>query len=356
MVALAASLALGFAGASESASPDIYAFYWHSSRVDRINLTNDPAYDGSPVSSADQRRIAFISARSGFEAVWIMNGDGSKPRRVTERMTDGASSLRSIAWSPDGRRIAFMADVAGRDSRYGHSYVYVVPAAGGTARRLGEGSAPVSFSSKGAFVAFAARSPSYWGGIVVARADGSASREFAKGSAQPKYAPHGTRILFLRDGRRVSVASSDGRIRWTLHGYSATSATWLPDGRVVFLASGVRRPGLYVIRPGTQRARKVVALADGWSLAVSPDARYVAVSATGATYVVRLRGGYFSRVGDEGDILAWSPTGRALAFVTRAGPRLVITDVPGTPVELGFEGFPEFFGLDWNGGRVVTAL
>jgi Tol biopolymer transport system component len=52
--------------------------------------------------SPDGRRIAFITGH----AVWTMNADGSGRRRVVRHPED--SMVWRLAWSPDGRRIAYV--------------------------------------------------------------------------------------------------------------------------------------------------------------------------------------------------------------------------------------------------------
>ena len=56
-----------------------------------------PADDRDPAWSPDGRKIAFISTRDGERAIYVMNADGSQPRSVTR-------GIRSIgvgfAWSP----------------------------------------------------------------------------------------------------------------------------------------------------------------------------------------------------------------------------------------------------------------
>ena len=49
-------------------------------------------------------RIAFTSFRNGSFDLYVMNADGSKQRRLTTP----ADGYPSPAWSPDGRRIAFV--------------------------------------------------------------------------------------------------------------------------------------------------------------------------------------------------------------------------------------------------------
>jgi eukaryotic-like serine/threonine-protein kinase len=65
-------------------------------------LTNDTARDRRPTWSPDGRQIAFESTRSGPYQMWIINGDGSNSRLLTDDPT-----FRFIyhAWSPSGDRM-----------------------------------------------------------------------------------------------------------------------------------------------------------------------------------------------------------------------------------------------------------
>ncbi|MFL6415341.1 MAG: DPP IV N-terminal domain-containing protein, partial [Bryobacteraceae bacterium] len=64
--------------------------------------------DQAPSISPDGKRIAFSSARSGYEEIWIANADGSRPRQLTKFNSAVANSPR---WSPDGTLIAFDATI-----------------------------------------------------------------------------------------------------------------------------------------------------------------------------------------------------------------------------------------------------
>jgi Tol biopolymer transport system component/DNA-binding winged helix-turn-helix (wHTH) protein len=83
--------------------------------------------DQAPSFSPDGKRLAFCSARSGFEEIWVANADGSEPRQLT-RFGAGLSS--SPRWSPDGKWIAF--DTTIENNRD----IYIAQASGGAPKRL----------------------------------------------------------------------------------------------------------------------------------------------------------------------------------------------------------------------------
>ena len=112
--------------------------------------------------SPDGRRIAFVSNWQ----VWVMNADGSGQRRLTR--ANGARNV-APAWSPNGQRIAFERQV-GRQKysdtalEYGQCsrcdgwvsrHVYVMNADGSEARKLAQDSAHPVWSPDGRKIAFA---------------------------------------------------------------------------------------------------------------------------------------------------------------------------------------------------------
>ena len=72
-------------------------------------LTTNKASDSSPAWSPDGRRIAFVSKREDDKAaqVYVLPVDGGEP----ERLTDMPLPVSNPKWFPDGSRIAFVSSV-----------------------------------------------------------------------------------------------------------------------------------------------------------------------------------------------------------------------------------------------------
>jgi Tol biopolymer transport system component len=87
------------------------------------------ALDSKARYSPDGKKISFVSPRSGSEELWISNADGSGQVRMT---SFGGPLMGPPAWSPDGQWLVFHARPKGQAD------VFVMPAAGGTPRRLTE--------------------------------------------------------------------------------------------------------------------------------------------------------------------------------------------------------------------------
>jgi Tol biopolymer transport system component len=85
----------------------------------------------SPAFSPDGRRLAFISDRSGTPNIWISDLNGGEPRQLTS-LREGEMPMWP-AWSPDGSRITFYS------RRKGVNYAYETDAASGTTRTLRSG-------------------------------------------------------------------------------------------------------------------------------------------------------------------------------------------------------------------------
>jgi Tol biopolymer transport system component len=94
---------IAFTGYPISGEPDIYVVDPDGSGL--LPLTSHPAADFSPAWSPDGKRIAFVSARDGNTEIYVMDADGSGPTRLTTTTTFEFAP----AWSPDGSKIAFHA-------------------------------------------------------------------------------------------------------------------------------------------------------------------------------------------------------------------------------------------------------
>ncbi len=81
-----------------------------------------PRYDPSG------SRIAFVSQRDGPAAVWVMDADGSRQRRVSPL------GAWSFDWSPDGRRLVFL--YLRQEQPPGNGELWLVNADGTGPRRL----------------------------------------------------------------------------------------------------------------------------------------------------------------------------------------------------------------------------
>jgi Tol biopolymer transport system component len=114
--------------ASYTADPGMYDHEIHlpNSATGDV-LTDNNVYDSMPAWSPDGRKIAWVSQMSGGYRIWVMNVDGSGQTMLSTQ----PYSFRPV-WSPDGTMIAYDAD----SNEDGWQEVWVMNADGSNQRQL----------------------------------------------------------------------------------------------------------------------------------------------------------------------------------------------------------------------------
>jgi len=188
--------------------------------TDRLHLTRARSsyvfYPGLSVVPIGSAPAVFNRPHSITAEVEIPDGGATRVVGTAPPKDVGCDYGREVSgpsWSPDGSEIAFgVTDCADQ--------TYVVPAAGGNRRLVGDGSQTV-WSPDGEHIAVV----SYNGDLVVMRPDGSAQLVVTFDSAGGgifSWSPDSTRIAFDRrkDGKSsVAVATIDGGTVHVLPGH-----------------------------------------------------------------------------------------------------------------------------------------
>ena len=210
-----------------------------------INLTNDPGDDVQPAFSPDGKQIAFVSTRHSETQlvfrnptikemggdVWVMPALGGTPRRIAERGN-------FPAWSPDGSRIIFIR------GPWLAQAIYSVTPAGGEAARLPIITPVVhlfitrpSFSPDGKWITFDSQQPE---NIYVVPPRGGRAVAVAHGS-DPTWMPDSKSIVYsdLDPGRNSTLS----RVRITDDGKPDGAPEPLTSGRGEDKAPTISRDG-----------------------------------------------------------------------------------------------------------------
>lgn len=111
---------------SQKGNPDIFKLSLDGRLISSITNGPQGAMNVEPAVTSDGQKIAFSSDRSGKPMIYIMNSDGTQPKRVTF-----AGHYNSTpTWSPDGKKLAF----AGFDNE--HFDIFIMDSSGYNLERL----------------------------------------------------------------------------------------------------------------------------------------------------------------------------------------------------------------------------
>jgi Tol biopolymer transport system component len=201
-----------------------------------------PGVHGSKIALSRLRDTLASNAFLETE-IWVMNGDGSEPRRLTHNTTWDLSPV----WSPNAKTVAFYAvqyDALGRQP-IAPPHVYLVNADGSDQRLLTEARARFPSWSSSGKIAFDSGGPTSRD-IFVINADGTGLEQLTNDPAarniRPDWSPNGQKIAFTsrRDGNdEIYVMNADGSdpIRLTDNPASDSAPAWSPNGKQILFQS-----------------------------------------------------------------------------------------------------------------------
>lgn len=328
-------------------------------------FTHGPSRDSAPAWSPDGRRMAFLSDREGAKPqVHVMPADGGEARQVT-KLSRGAGAP---TWSPDSRHLAFAArtgDLANPESKVGKPLRRVT-------------TLKYRLNAEG----FTHDCPNH---IFVVDIDGDAPpRQLTDGDwedTQPAWSPDGASLAFVSARHETRdedthadvwvvpfTAGEPRRITGTDGGCSAPS--WSPGGDTIAYTMSAGWPANPLLRlaeadgSGTRPADASFDRATGAGALPGPVARPVWLPEGGVLSIAEERGtssivvvgdGSTHRVGHQQRVVSWYS-------VDATGKQAVSTaSVVGGPAEVyavdlatGAEGRLTSFNADWLAGVSLT--
>lgn len=279
--------------------------------------------------------IAYVSDQEGEPAVYVMEGDGSNPHRVSE---EGWRAFFP-SWSPDGTRLAYITWRSEDEDA-----VVVVAAADSTERvRVSEGitsvaGLPAAWSPDGTRLAFVSQASPPEGSTLtttvhIARADGGGVEESLEIGGfvvdEMKWSPAGDELLLVA----APIGKESGVYRLPVEGGEmrevwgrASAAAWSPDGEAVAVAVATGSACVLFIVRGEGEMEEVAQMTGNPEEVVwSPDGQHIALAASfqvvreygQALFILDLESGQMDAVEPgsymEGDYWLvwpnWSPEG-----------------------------------------------
>ncbi len=230
-----------------------------------VPLTSLSGAESDPALSPDGKRLAFCWDGDGEPGLYVKRIGGDQPVRVG----NGPAGVFSPTWSPDGREIAFL-----RHAEVGKPHgdeIVVVPAAGGSERRLATSRADnhgLDWSPDGRLLAFvdkaSAEAPD---AIHLLTIETGERRRLTTppglGDYQPTFSPDGRSVAFIRRGDRVAFSTviyvqeiGSSNPRPVTFGYEIRDVAWAADGgSLVFVAGRPEHRNLWIVDAAGGKAR-----------------------------------------------------------------------------------------------------
>jgi Tol biopolymer transport system component len=299
------------------------------------NVTSDAAYNFDPSWSPDGTRIVYtaIAVIGAYKDVWVMKVDGTGKANLTPSTPSGTNE--QPAWSPDGSKIAFTSN------RDGASDIFVMNARGSGVTNLTRSATSTdeeaTWSPDGSAIAFISDRSGASRDLYVMTTDGSDVRRLttAMGAYQPAWSPDGRHILFS------SSADGDPDL-WMVDpdGSNLGHLTDSPDTEFAGDWESVNRPpvavddGPFYVRPGVTFAGPSVLVNDSDPDGESLTAKLVTGPSHAASFKFSMDGTFTYRH-DGSAVLSDSFTYRAMDTRSGVSSTATVTVKIGVPHTVG---------------------
>ncbi len=325
-------------------------------QLTRLSLVPPIRFDVVQVDWSPDGTWLAVSDRGSPEepfSIFAVARDSGEKRRLTSTQT-GVNGDFSPAVSPDGKTVAYRHFEGG-----GLSEIYLVPVAGGQARRLTFGDAVKSspaWTTDGRDILFLAESGSDMGLWRVPAAGGTPDRVEAVGTAVTSFAisPQGNRLAWTQTINDSNIWQVDlsGTIAQRESARMLISSTKIdvasqfsPDGkRVVFASTRSGRTAIWMSDSDGQRPAQVASFERGsaGSPRWSPDGRWIV---------------FDGRVDGNADIYRTSPDGGKPQRLTTESSEDIVPSVSRDGQWIYFcsnrSGTPQIWKMPADGGSAV---
>ena len=207
-------------------------------------VTFEAGLQSEPTWAPDASLIAYSSNRGGKFDIWVRPYGEGEPVQVTK----SPGHNWQPDWSPDGKLIAF------RSERQGGG-LYVIPALGGSERKISSFGYRPSWSPDGSAILFDTQFASIGGTpkIFLATLEGASTREILPGFFKDFNTLAPTHVAWHPSGRQVSISSTHGKLGWgfwtvSVEGGSAVKSEIAPQVKNLLQEAGLT-PGKFAWSP-----------------------------------------------------------------------------------------------------------
>ncbi len=184
--------------------------------------------------SPDDRRLVYMSNRTGNPEIWLLDLASGEERRLT----DNTAQDNAPTWAPDGKSILFLSD------RGGGSHAWTLQVEGGQIEQVGKGVAPIDgltigwalWAPDGSRIGILAPDVNHAAGLWTLSKDNKVAGPFFPGLREFEFYRDGRTVLYVREGKEGSglelrAADLESGADALLYKGWVSEVTVAPDGR-----------------------------------------------------------------------------------------------------------------------------
>lgn len=198
-----------------------------------------------PTMSGGLGEIAFASLQNNTSQIYMANADGTNLHPLTNELTGACQP----AWSPDGKKLAYISPCSGKNDQYPQSSLFVFDLESNESQQLlaDSGSFEPAWSPDGTKIAFASLREGFLAVYTINLSDKTVTALTPPSntlqSRQPAWSPDGSQIVYTVKRSsifRIWTMNADGSNQLQLFRAGGSNAdylpAWSPDGLSIFFS------------------------------------------------------------------------------------------------------------------------